>query len=159
MYDMLWEKVDELAGKIFEEKKHLKQPFSRDKNRHHLTLGGPGGQIVDTKSTFGSFFTWKIKVFNDGYKRPKVSSCFFLWRWDLHNMIDLNSYPTGFAYFVNRIWSTSFRFLFFQCEKGGFELDRCCDTFVSFWQHLDVLSHLTQFGQRSFWLFSHLKSH
>ena len=83
----------------------------------------------------------------------------FLWKWDLHNTIDLNSYPTSFAYFVNRILISFFAILFFQCEKRGFELDRCCDTFVSFWQHLDVPSHLTQFAPRSFWLFSHLNSH
>ena len=30
-----------------------KQPFSEEKYRHHLTLGGSGGQTVDTRSTFG----------------------------------------------------------------------------------------------------------
>ena len=98
-----------------------------------------------------------------GKQQEKASSSvfmIFLWKWDLHNtMLNLNSYPTSFAYFVNRILSTFFVFLFFQCEKRGFEMDRCCDTFVSFWQHLDVPSHLTQFSPRSFWLFSHLNSH
>ena len=32
---------------------HLKRPFWAAKTRHHLTLGGPGDQTLDTRSTFG----------------------------------------------------------------------------------------------------------
>ena len=48
-------KVYRLAGKIYlVQKKHLKTAFLSGQNRPHLTLGGPGGQTVDTRSSFGA---------------------------------------------------------------------------------------------------------
>ena len=48
MCDMLWAKV---VGRENGLKKHLKTAFFLgEKNRHHLTLGGRGGQIIDTRS-------------------------------------------------------------------------------------------------------------
>ena len=54
VYDMLWAKGDCLAGKLdFVQKLPLKRHFWGNKSRHLLTLGGTGGQIFDTRSTFG----------------------------------------------------------------------------------------------------------
>ena len=39
---------------LFSQKKHLKTAFLSGQNRPHLTLGGPGGQTVDTRSSFGA---------------------------------------------------------------------------------------------------------
>ena len=53
IYDMLKAKVERSPGKLILEKKHLTTAFSWPKNRHHLILGGPGGQTIDSRSTSG----------------------------------------------------------------------------------------------------------
>ena len=46
MYNMLWAKVDRWPENRFLQKKHLKQPVLLG----FLTLGGRGGQNIDTRS-------------------------------------------------------------------------------------------------------------
>ena len=74
MYDMLWEKVDGLAGKIFE-KKHLKQPFSSDKNRHHLIWEDLEAKSLTPSQLLGYSL---LEIFNDGYKHPSVFMFLFV---------------------------------------------------------------------------------
>ena len=53
MYDILWTKIDHLAGKIyFVQKIPRKTPKIMDNFSDMLTLEGAGGQTDDTRSTF-----------------------------------------------------------------------------------------------------------
>ena len=52
MYDMLWAKVDRLAGKIYFVQKNRKRPKTMDDFSDMLTLQGAGGQTDDTGLTF-----------------------------------------------------------------------------------------------------------
>jgi len=52
MYDMVYAKVDRLAGKTYCVQKKRKTPKIMDKFSDRLTLEGAGDQTDDTRSTF-----------------------------------------------------------------------------------------------------------